>query len=246
LPDNKPALVTKEVKTIEQNNCGGNTPVTNQEEISQTILYSIEAGAGIELHADLSLEPIGIGAEVGSALATHFGAIYGGQSTIAKSISLSAKEKTRVIHDIQIQEIWEVGTVRVLLKNKELMVPYRFHRDFDLRLLNSQELKCPDIVITAPTEIIQTTHAAELPNKSVVIKVSGSLNDIRFELGLTNSNTSDILVAGNNSDSTIFVPNVQQVILKITGSNNTLYFPRKLYERVTVQDTGSLNDIVVR
>ena len=142
LPDGNSEIRKAEIKTIQQNNCGGNAPVYNEEQISESVNYSIEAGGGIELNLEGDIAPAGIGIQVGGAIAAEFGQTYGRQVAIAKSISLGTKEKTKAKHSVQIEEIWNIGKAKVVVGNREFIIPFKFHKDFQLELLETEVVDC--------------------------------------------------------------------------------------------------------
>lgn len=132
-------------ETILQPNCGGSSSVSNQIERSHAIIYSMDVSGQVALSADGSLGIPGIGSvQVGTEVAARYGVTYGEEQRVSRSLTVSAKEGTNMLHTIQQYEYWETGEIIISVSDQSLRLPYSFRRDFGIELLNSRnEGNCP-------------------------------------------------------------------------------------------------------
>jgi hypothetical protein len=152
LDDTKSEAREISIDVIQQPNCGGNAEVESQVERSVSIIRILEAGAGLEVNANGQVGFAGTGVELGAAVASQIGYTYGSEDNITRSITVKARPGTKMEHQISLQEIWEVGTAKIVVNDQELLVPFSFRKDFSMELVNSTETGCP-----IPTTFIEST-----------------------------------------------------------------------------------------
>lgn len=129
------------IEAIQQNNCGGTAEVESQIQKSKSIAHTIEVGAGLEVNANGQVGFAGTDVELGATVASQLGYSYGSVESISRSITLKAKEGTYMEHQVKLQEVWEIGTAKVVVNGQELEVPFSFRTDFTIDLIDSKEIK---------------------------------------------------------------------------------------------------------
>ncbi|MGB0386022.1 MAG: hypothetical protein ACPGWR_14545 [Ardenticatenaceae bacterium] len=159
----KPEVRVVQVETIPQNNCGGTAEVENQVEKSRSIARTIEVGSEFELSAEGDVKVLGTGVGLGAAVATQLGYSYGSTEDISRAITVKAGPGTHMEHHISLEEVWEVGTAKVVVNNKEQTIPFSFRSDFSVKLDDSRDLDdCPnsDVAPEATDVPITTSQPA--------------------------------------------------------------------------------------
>lgn len=136
---------TREIKVeiIPQNNCGGTAEVENEESLSRSIAHTMEVGAGLEVNANGQIGFAGTDVELGATIAGQLGYSYGSVQDISRSITVKARPGTYMEHRVQLQEIWQIGTAKIVANDQEIQVPFNFRSDFRVHLLNSRDKGCP-------------------------------------------------------------------------------------------------------
>ncbi|MBN1814418.1 MAG: hypothetical protein JXA14_21440 [Anaerolineae bacterium] len=85
-------VVFTEVRT--QNNCGNSRDLEDTIERSQTLIYTVEVGGGMTLHADGTVSgglPAGVAqveVNVGTEVAATYGVVYGREESLGNSLKL--------------------------------------------------------------------------------------------------------------------------------------------------------------
>jgi len=134
------------IEEVPQPNCGGTSPVSQTIERSSSISHTLELGQGITVSASGIAGIPGIGqVQVGAEVARQHGVAYGQIETLTHSISLSAKEKTTVLHKIAHYEVWETGDLLITAGGETSKYPYSFRKAFRLELIESKEEVCPSV-----------------------------------------------------------------------------------------------------
>lgn len=173
---------------ILQQNCGGTAEVENQIERSRSIAHTIEVGGEFTVRADGrvgipgDVASIGLGAEIAGRLGYSYGTI----EEISRSITVKAREGTNMEHHIRLMEIWETGTARVMLDDREIDIPFSFRRDFAIELLDSIDIGCPttpvpsstlppptDTRSSTPTSTATTPASTQIPSPTATNGLSG-------------------------------------------------------------------------
>lgn len=94
---------------------------------------------------------------LGAAIATKLGHSYGSTEDISRSMTVKASPGTHVEHLVRLQEIWEVGTAKVIVNNQEALVPFNFRSDFSITISDTVPLEdCPGNEIIVESEDVPT------------------------------------------------------------------------------------------
>ena len=150
-------------ETILQNNCGGSAGVLNAIGRSRSIVYSLELGGEVSVDAGGSVGVPGVGAvQVGAEVAARYGVTYGQEETLSRSLTVSAKEGTNIIHTLRQVEYWETGDLVLETGGQKRRYPYRFRRDFGIELVESEDIGCDTgrIPSATPTSLPTSTRTA--------------------------------------------------------------------------------------
>ncbi len=147
--------LTPEYRTVtfdvhKQNNCGGNSTATYKYEQIRSVLHSMTVEGGFTVNANGEVGVPGTGLKLGAELALRMGQTYGTESSVARSLELSAKPGTYVEHKINLQEVWQKGIARAGLKAATYEIPFSYRSDFALELVESKELPCPTPAVVLP------------------------------------------------------------------------------------------------
>jgi len=138
-------------ETIPQNNCGGSSEVENTIEKSRTIAHTIEVGGELSVSAEGEIAPAGVGVNLGASVAQSYGYQYGTEESLARSLTVKAKEGTCMEHTIRLLEKWDIGEAQIFLAGKKpFIIPYRFRSDFAVELVDSRDLGCPCAAFSTP------------------------------------------------------------------------------------------------
>jgi len=156
---------------LPQQNCGGNSTVTNEIERSHTIQFTLDISGGITVNGGGEAEIPGIGkVSVGTEVAGAYGVSYGNSTSLSRKLSVSAREGTNLTHNIQEVEYWQTGIINILIDGKlNSSYPYQFRTDFGVELMDTQSIPCstattePSVIMptSEPTQTNATTIAAE-------------------------------------------------------------------------------------
>jgi hypothetical protein len=120
---------------------------------------SVEGDYTVSANGDVGIPGIG-SVGVGTEVARKYGVTYGQEQRLSRSVTVSAKEGTNMVHTIQQYEYWETGEVVISVGNQNLRLPYSFRRDFGIELVNSRnEDNCP----TNPTAVQPTLLPSRVP-----------------------------------------------------------------------------------
>ena len=154
-----PEVRVIKIEVIPQNNCGGTAEVENEIEKSRSIAHTIEVGEELEVNANGQIGFAGTDVELGATVATQFGYSYGSVENLSRSITVKAKEGTYMEHQVKLQELWEIGTAKVVVSGQELEVPFSFRTDFAVELVESKEIKnkCLTPTLTGTPKPMQPT-----------------------------------------------------------------------------------------
>lgn len=191
-PREKKAIAPPE--TIRQPNCGGSSTVSSHIERSYAIVHAMDVGGGATLKADGTIglpgvASVGAGAEV----AAKYGVTYGQEERLSRSLTVSAKEGTSMVHTIQQYEYWETGEIVITANNQTWRIPYKFRTDFGIQLLESKNIgNCtgaqptsvqPGAVATSPTSEVVVVTSTPSPiqaptSTSRVAVVSGTFANL--------------------------------------------------------------------
>ena len=172
-------IISKE--SLPQQNCGGSSSVTNEQERSHTIQFTLDVKGGITVSGGGEAEIPGVGkVNVGVAVAGEYGVGYGESTSMSRKLSVSAREGTSVIHDIQQVEYWQTGNINVLIDGKvTASYPYQFRTDFGFELVGTQPQPCPTQVLPSiepstaqPTRILPTFEPTQVETPTSVVQVS--------------------------------------------------------------------------
>lgn len=171
LGETRPEARVVRVETILQNNCGGTAEAENQVEKSRSIAHTIEVGVGFEVNADGEVGLPGNVASVrlGAAVASELGHSYGTTEGISRSITVKAGPGTKMQHHISLQEVWELGTARVVVSGEEYTIPFSFRSDFALELVDSRDLGDCETELPAtstPNRLANTPTGTAIPPTS--------------------------------------------------------------------------------
>jgi hypothetical protein len=148
-------------ETIPQNNCGGSAGVSSTIERSRSIVFTLDLGAEISVNASGSAGVPGIGeVQVGAKVAAKYGVSYGQEETLSRSLTVSAKEGTNILHTLQQVEYWETGELVIVAGEKSLSYPYSFRKDFGVEHVKSENMGCPSLT---PTPTPTSTPESECP-----------------------------------------------------------------------------------
>jgi hypothetical protein len=145
VPDDSPPekrVISSE--SIPQNNCGGSASVSATIERSRSIAYTLEMGGEVTVDASGSAGIPELGeVQVGAEVAAKYGVSYGQKETLSRSVTVSAKEGTNILHLLRQVEYWETGELIIEQGDKTLRYPYSFRRDFGVELVKSENRGCP-------------------------------------------------------------------------------------------------------
>jgi hypothetical protein len=158
------------VETASQSNCGGSAEVENTIERSRSIQHLIEVQGGFSVNANGQVGFAGTDVELGATIASQLGYTYGTVDNIARSITLKAKSGTNMQHSIKQEEIWKVGTAKIIIGSQETTIPFKFRDDFNIELIGSKDLGCNNL---QPTSSLNPS--VDTPTPNTVIK---SCNEI--------------------------------------------------------------------
>ena len=161
--DNTPLLEVVDVEVVPQDNCGGSAEVENGLERSRTIEHTMTVGGGIELTADGGIKPGGVGVNLGASVAANYDVGYGQADEIGRSISVKAKEGTRMEHTIQLVEQFETGEAIVIIDGSTYKVPFVFRTDFAVILQGSHDLGCLPTATPDPNQPEPTATSTPPP-----------------------------------------------------------------------------------
>jgi hypothetical protein len=210
LGDTAPEYREVSIEIIPQNNCGGNAEVENEIEKSRSIAHTIEVGAGLEVNANGEVGIPGNTAniELGATVSSQLGYAYGTEETLARSITVKAKDGTYVEHRIKQVEIWEVGTARVVIDDTAMEIPFNFRTDFAIQLIDSKELddKCADIDTPVSISTITPTNTqmpSESPTNTSVPPTNTSVPPTNTSVPPTNTSVPDTDGDGLKDDDEI-------------------------------------------
>ena len=152
------------VETVSQPNCGGTAEVESNIEKSRSIQHVIETQNGIAVNANGQVGFAGTDVELGATIASQLGYSYGTVDNIARSLTVKAKPGTNMQHSIKQNEIWQVGTAKVIVGSQETTIPFRFRYDFNIELVGSEDLGCNNL---QPTSSPNTSVDTPAPNSMV-------------------------------------------------------------------------------
>ncbi|MDM8531743.1 SUMF1/EgtB/PvdO family nonheme iron enzyme [Anaerolineales bacterium HSG25] len=161
--DDNPLLEVVDVEVVPQDNCGGSAEVENGLERSRTIEHTMTVGGGIELTADGGIKPGGVGVNLGASVAANYDVGYGQADEIGRSITVKAKEGTRMEHTIQLVEQFETGEAIVIIDGSTYKVPFVFRTDFAVILQGSQDLGCKPTATPDPNQPEPTATNTPMP-----------------------------------------------------------------------------------
>ncbi|MFN8486003.1 MAG: hypothetical protein U0350_00345 [Caldilineaceae bacterium] len=138
----KRVLITEE---IPQDNCEGTGPASTEIERNHRIAHTIELGSSAKLNAGGMIGVPGVGdVNIGAEIAASYNTTYGSEETLSRKLSVSTKEGTNVLYQIQQVEYWEKGEVHISSFNVEIQrFPYAFRRDFGVELIHTFSTPCP-------------------------------------------------------------------------------------------------------
>lgn len=146
-------IISEEV--ISQNNCGGSATVSSTVGRSYSVVYTLEIGAEMSVDASGSVGLPGVGeVEIGVEVATNYGVTYGREESLSRSLTVSAKEETSMLHSLQQVEYWETGELVIVYGEKEKRYPYSFRRDFGIELVKSENMCCPSSTLVPETPML--------------------------------------------------------------------------------------------
>jgi hypothetical protein len=130
--------------TFPQPNCGGTTEATNYVGLEHTISYTAELGGQVSVSASGSVGIPTIGeVGIGTEIAQIYSKIYGAEETLVRGITVGAAPGTNMLHTYQLIEYFESGDVFILSDDKVIeSYPYSFTTDFQVELVNSEDLGC--------------------------------------------------------------------------------------------------------
>jgi hypothetical protein len=152
------------VETVSQPNCGGTAEVETNIQKSRSIQHIIETQNGIAVNANGRVDFAGTGVELGATIASQLGYSYGTVDNIARSLTLKAKPGTNMQHSIKQNEIWQIGTAKIVVGGQEITIPFRFRYDFNIELVGSKDLGCTNL---QPTSSPNTSADTPTPNTEV-------------------------------------------------------------------------------
>ncbi len=146
-------------EVIPQNNCRGNSPVSNLVERSRTISRSAELGGGATISGSGEVGVPGIGGvQVGAEIAATYNTSYGEEETVSRNITLTAKEGSSLNHRVRQYELWRSGEVVISVGDDELArYPYEFRTDFGLELVDVQPIDCSTTSTASPAPSVAPT-----------------------------------------------------------------------------------------
>ena len=155
-----PEKRTISTETIPQNNCGGSTDISNTIEHSRYIVYELEVGEGISVNVNGDADISDAGqVQLGAKVAAQYGVTYGQAESLSRSLTVSAKAGTNMQHTLQQVEYWETGELIIVAGEKILRYPYSFRKDFDIELVESENVGCPQTPSPTPTQTPVTPRA---------------------------------------------------------------------------------------
>jgi hypothetical protein len=161
-----PEKRTVSTETIPQNNCGGSTDISNTIEHSRSNVYELDLGEGISVNVsgDADIPDVGK-VRVGAEVAAQYGVTYGQAESLSRSLTVSAKAGTNIQHTLQQVEYWETGELIIVAGEKILRYPYSFRKDFDIELVESENVGCPLTSNPTPTQtpVPPTATATHMP-----------------------------------------------------------------------------------
>jgi hypothetical protein len=177
----------QEIKTIDtvvilQQNCNGSAEVENTVEKTRTITYSLQQQFGQTIDARGKVGAAGIaGIELGASVAKELGVTYGLSENITRAITVKARPGTNMRHTIQLNEIWKTGMAMVEVNKKQTTLPFSIRVDFELALIDSEDIHCPDGTATPEMD------SSLAPTQTAIAADNGELvfNE-DFETGTTN------------------------------------------------------------
>jgi len=152
------------VETSSQPNCGGSAEVENMIERSRSIQRIIEIQGGLSVNANGQVGFAGTDVELGATIASQLGYTYGTVDNLARSITVKAKPGTNMQHSIKQQEVWKVGTAKIIVGSQETTIPFRFRHDFNIELVGSKDLGCNNLQPTSPPNT-----SADTPTPNTVV-----------------------------------------------------------------------------
>lgn len=138
-----PEIIIVKHSSINQNNCGGNSILTNTVSRTRSIEHVMTTDIGLAVSATGTVSVLGTGIELGTQVSTSLGYSYGATAQFSRSMTVSAQPQTFVTHDFVLQEIWDVGVSNVKVGTDELAIPFRIRSDFAIELVESSVKPCP-------------------------------------------------------------------------------------------------------
>ena len=123
---------------IPLDNCKGVETLSSAVERSHKVFHVAEIGTSTELNVEGELGVPGVGAvAVGSAIAQYYNTSYGEEDEVSRSVTVSAKEGTNMLHTVEQFELWETGEVAVFVGGEEVKrEPYSFRKDFGVQVVD--------------------------------------------------------------------------------------------------------------
>jgi hypothetical protein len=155
-------------EAVPQNNCGGSAGVSSTIERSRSIIYTLEIGGEVTVDGNGSAGIPGIGeVQVGAEVAAKYGVTYGREETLSRSLTVSAKEGTNILHELRQVEYWETGELVITRGNRTLHYPYSFRKDFGVELVKSENMGCPTSTPIPQTAQSPTPTTESIPTPTV-------------------------------------------------------------------------------
>jgi hypothetical protein len=160
-------------EAVPQNNCGGSAGVSSTIERSRSIIYTLEIGAEVTVDGNGSAGIPEIGeVQVGVEVAAKYGVTYGQEETLSRSLTVSAKEGTNILHSLRQVEYWETGELIITRGDKTLHYPYSFRKDFGVELVKSENVGCPTSTPISQAAQLPTPTTESIPTPTVELSAS--------------------------------------------------------------------------
>jgi hypothetical protein len=116
--------------------------MTKNVERSYTASYAFSWEFGGEIGFDLTVEPLGVGGNVGAAVTSAYGRQWESSRTQTVGFPLTAEPNTNMEYTITWTEMWQNGYIPVHTRNGEERVVYRYLVRIDGDIVDSRDLGC--------------------------------------------------------------------------------------------------------
>ena len=148
-------------EVIRLNNCGGSGDAESTVDRNRSVSHTIDADSELAINASGAVKIAGTGVDLGTEVAASLGYAYGVEETISRSLSVKAKPKTNMQHKIALIDVWQVGHAQVTIGGEAHDIPFSFHSDFTIELIESADAGCPTEIGSDQTQTPRPTPSPQ-------------------------------------------------------------------------------------